>query len=400
MRDSRSDDCVVPTGAVWPRVQASGDDHAMRAHVSSNHRSHAHRTHSGGAGAASWREDIRVMARGHLVDFVARQCDGDLRGAKVDAAGQILSSFVDGGKYVRPTFMYLGWLSGAQEDDAALRASASLELFHAFALMQDDVMDESALRRGRPSAHIRFGRWHQERGLTGSSHRFGESAAVLLGDLCLVWAAKMLRESGLDAAALARGWPRYDDMRIELAIGQFADLVNDANAFPTFEQVLDVLRRKSGNYTVRRPLEIGAAMAGCSPEAISALGGYGAAIGEAFQLRDDLLGIAGSPTVTGKPADTDLAAQKATSVVVAAHQLADAGLRHQLTELMSTTGVGSADAERWRALIIASGAVQWIEQLIDERLRRAIGCLDSAPIPEKTRAALEDMAVICTQRAA
>ncbi len=400
MRDSRSDDYAVPTGFAWQRGQTNGGDHGARAHVSSNHRSRTHRTHTGGASTTGWREDIRVMARAHLIEFVSRQCDADLRSAKVDAAGEVLSSFVDGGKYVRSTFMYLGWLSGAQEDDAALRASASLELFHVFALMQDDVMDESALRRGRPSAHVSFGRWHQERGLTGSPHRFGDSAAVLLGDLCLVWAAKMLRESGLDAAALARGWPRYDDMRIELAIGQFADLVNDSNAFPTFEQVLDVLRRKSGNYTVRRPLEIGAAMAGCSPEVISALGGYGAAIGEAFQLRDDLLGIAGSPTVTGKSADTDLAAQKATSVVVAAHHLADAGLRRQLEELMSTRGLGPADADRWRALIIASGAVQWIEQIIDERLSRAIGCLDSAPIPEKTRAALEDMAVVCTQRAA
>jgi geranylgeranyl diphosphate synthase type I len=296
--------------------------------------------------------------------------------------------------------MYLGWLCGAPEDEAALRAAASLELFHAFALMQDDVMDESALRRGRPSAHVSFGRWHRERGLTGCSERFGESAAVLLGDLCLVWAAKMLRESGVGAEALARVWPRYNDMRIELAIGQFADLVNDSRAFPTLDEVLDTLRRKSGNYTVRRPLEIGGAMAGCASEVIDALGGYGSAIGEAFQLRDDLLGVFGSPTVTGKSVGIDLVAHKATSVVVAAHQLAGAGLRRQLSELMSTPTLGPADAERWRALIIASGAVQWIEQLVGERLTQALGCLDTARIPEATRAALHDMAIICTRRAA
>ena len=227
-----------------------------------------------------------------------------------------------------------------------------------------------------------FSRWHRDRALTGASDRFGESAAVLLGDLCLVWAAKMLRESGIGADALVRVWPRYDDMRIELAIGQFADLVNDAHAFPTLDDVLDVLRRKSGNYTVRRPLEIGAAMSGCAPEVIDALGGYGAAIGEAFQLRDDLLGVFGSPTLTGKSVGTDLAAQKATSVVVAAHRLADTALRRQLSELMSTSQLSLADTERWRSLITASGAVQWIEQLIDERLARALGCLDSVEIPE------------------
>ncbi len=353
-----------------------------------------------GVVSTDWRAEVSGAVRAHLSEFVATQCLDQLGSAKVDIAGDVLCGFVDGGKYVRSTFMYLGWLCGAQESDAALRAAASLELLHAFALMQDDVMDESQLRRGRPSAHVRFAQWHGESGLTGSSDRFGESAAVLLGDLCLVWAAKLLRKSGIDADALARVWPHYDDMRIELAVGQFADLVNDSRSFPTFDEVLDVLRRKSGNYTVRRPLEIGATMAGCAPDVVDALGGYGASIGEAFQLRDDLLGVSGSATVTGKSAGIDLTSQKATSVVVAAHQLADAGLRCQLTELMSTPQLTHADAERWQALIIASGATQWIEQLIGERLARALGCLDSVDIPPHTRAALEDMAVVCTERAA
>ena len=359
-----------------------------------------YRQHARAADPVGWRADIRVAVREHLGSFVSDQCRSELANTRVDVAHEVLTGFVDGGKYVRSTFMYLGWLCGAQHDDAALRASASLELLHAFALMQDDVMDQSALRRGGPSAHVSFGRWHRRRGLTGSSERFGESAAVLLGDLCLVWAAKMLRESGVDAQALARTWPRYDDMCVELAIGQFADLVNAAQQFPTLDEVLDVLRRKSGNYTVRRPLELGAAMAGCAPHVLHALGGYGAAIGEAFQLRDDLLGVSGSPSVTGKSVGTDLAAQKATSVVVAAYQLAESGVRRQLSELMSAPQLDPADSERWRALIIASGAVQRIEQLIDDRLGQALRCLDSADIPQRTREALEDMAVICTERAA
>ena len=172
---------------------------------------------------------------------------------------------------MRSTYMYLGWLCGAAEDDAALRAAASLELLHAFALIQDDVMDASTLRRARPAAHVVFARWHREHALGGSAERFGESAAILLGDLCLVWAEQMLRDSGVDRDALTRVWPRYDDMRVELAVGQFSDLVNSSHAFPTLDEVLDVLRRKSGNYTVRRPLEIGAAIADCDPEVILAL---------------------------------------------------------------------------------------------------------------------------------
>ena len=141
-------------------------------------------------------------------------------------------------------------------------------------------------------------------------------------------------------------------------------------------------------------------MAGCRTEVVDAIGQYGAAIGEAFQLRDDLLGISGSPTVTGKSVGIDLEAQKATSVVVAAHQLADPGMRRQLADLMTTPTLTVADAERWRTLIIASGAAQWIEELIDERLTRAVRCLDVAGIPQTARAAMEDMAVYCTKRSA
>lgn len=342
---------------------------------------------------------IRTMSREHLSRFVHKQCRSDLADAHVDVAWDVLSGFVDSGKFVRSTFMYLGWRSGADEDDSALRASASLELLHAFALMQDDVMDESALRRGRPAAHIQFARWHLNSGMPGCSNRFGESAATLLGDLCLVWSSQMLRESGVGADRLARVWARYDEMRTELAVGQFADLVNDARSFPTFDDVLDVLRRKSGNYTVRRPLEIGAAMAGCTPQVISALGRYGTVVGEAFQLRDDLLGVSGVPTVTGKPVGADLKAKKATSVVVAAHRMADSDTRRQLEELMSAPTLSTADAHRWQSLIRSSGAVEWVEQCIGERSIRAASYLECADIPDQVRAALEEMTIACTERA-
>jgi geranylgeranyl diphosphate synthase, type I len=261
-------------------------------------------------------------------------------------------------------------------------------------------MDDSPLRRGLPSAHVRFADWHRERGLAGSAERFGASAAVLLGDLCLVWAAQMLRESGLSAPALARAWPRYDAMRTELAVGQFADLVNDAGGRPTLEAVLDVARRKSGNYTVRRPLEIGGALAGCPEDTVTLLGRYGAAVGEAFQLRDDLLGIFGSPSVTGKPAGGDLSEHKATSVVMAAHQLADASARRQLDELMAQRELSDADIMRWRALIAGTGAVQWIEQLIDRKLGHALERVHASRLDATVRAALVEMAAVCTRRAA
>ena len=350
-----------------------------------------------------WRARVCAAVREELDDFLANHCADQLRGSHVDIATDVLRGFTDGGKFVRSTFMYLAWTCGSENPDRsrpALRASASLELLHAFALLQDDVMDSAQLRRGRPAAHVAFSSWHRERRLGGNPDRFGESAAVLLGDLCLVWAEQMVRTSGLDHRALGRVWPRYDMMRTELAIGQFADLVNDSRALPSIDEVLDVLRRKSGNYTVRRPLELGAAMAGCTPDVIDALSGYGGAIGEAFQLRDDVLGVVGSVTETGKPTHTDLADRKATSVVVAAHRLADPTMRRELTELMTAPRLDDEDIDRWRALILASGALGWIEDLISERLEYGLSCLNRPDIPHGTRTALTEMAMFCTERLA
>jgi geranylgeranyl diphosphate synthase type I len=347
-----------------------------------------------------WRTITRGAVQAVIDDFVAMRCGPELHSAGIGVASEVLRDFVAGGKCVRSTFMYLGWLCGADDDGAALRAAASLELLHAFALLQDDVMDGSVLRRGRPSGHVAFARWHRHLGLSGSPTRFGDSAAVLLGDMCLVWAEQMMRESGVPAACLARVWPRYDAMRTELAVGQFADLINDARGFPTLDKVLDVSRRKSGHYTVRRPLEMGAAMAACGDHVMTLLAGYGDAIGEAFQMRDDVLGIFGAPAITGKPIGSDLAERKATTVVAAAYHLANPSLRRQLRDLMSADDLDDSELRRWAELIRDTGAVDWIERLIDSRLDRALTLIDGCDIRPAVRTALADMAAACTERTA
>ena len=348
-----------------------------------------------------WHAGVRRAALDHVAEFIDTRALPHLTRTGIDIAPDVLVGLLDGGKCLRSTFMYLGWLCGADPDadanGAALRACAGLDLLHAFALLQDDVMDDSPLRRGRPAAHVRFAQWHRDGGLSGSPERFGASVAVLLSDLCLVWAEQMMRDSGVPAAALERAWPHYDAMRIELAVGQIADVANDAAALPTLEAVLDVAARKSGNYTVRRPLEIGAAMAGRG-DLLDALGGYGGLIGEAFQMRDDILGVFGSPEVTGKPAGGDLAERKATSVVVAAHRMADESVRRELSDLMVADELDESAIAHWRALIVATGAPDWIEELITERVAAALNHIDDHRIDDAMRSALATMAALCTSR--
>jgi geranylgeranyl diphosphate synthase type I len=189
-------------------------------------------------------------------------------------------------------------------------------------------------------------------------------------------------------------------MRVELATGQFADLLNDARLEPALDSVLAIARAKSGNYTVRRPLEMGAAMAGCGAAVVDALGRYGAAIGEAFQLRDDVLGIFGSQAVTGKPADSDLAERTATSVVVLARELATPAARAELSDLLHRPRLGAAEIARARTLIAESGAPARIETMIAELVDSAHSALDAADIPPPRRAALAHMAAACTERVA
>ncbi len=349
---------------------------------------------------ASWTSGVRERARVVLDDFVRARCDQYVRGVPgADLVTELLTGSVSGGKYVRTTFTYLGWLCGAEESEAALRAAASTELLHAFALIQDDVMDRSVMRRGRTAAHVRLAGWYGAQELAGDAGHFGDSAAVLLGDLLLVWAEQLLRESGLPADALGRGWPVYDRLRGELAVGQFADLVYDARHLPPMEAVLEVSRRKSGNYTVRRPLELGAALAGCGQPAREALGRYGGLVGEAFQLRDDLLGVFGQPSVTGKPNGGDLREHKATSVIALAAELAAPGPGAELRRLHARDHLGERELMRMRELIAGTGAVTRIEQMIDSRVAAACAALTGAGIDRTAAAVLRDLAVRATDRA-
>ena len=349
---------------------------------------------------ARWREGVRERAAEAVAGFVRDHCAEYVRGVPgADFVSELLVSSARGGKYVRPTFTYLGWLSGAAESDAALRAAASTELLHAFALIQDDVMDRSSMRRGGPAAHVRLAEWYAARNLAGDARHFGESAATLLGDLLLVWAEQMLRESGLSEQALARGWPVYDRLRAELAVGQLADLVYDARQLPPVEAVLETSRRKSGNYTVRRPLELGAALAGADQAVRAALGRYGGLVGEAFQLRDDLLGVFGRPSVTGKPNGGDLREHKATSVVTLASELAGPGQRAELERLHARARLREPELDRLRELIADTGAVRRVEQMIDSRVVAACDGLRGAGLDGFVLAALRDLAVRAADRA-
>ncbi|WP_430791729.1 polyprenyl synthetase family protein [Actinoplanes sp. G11-F43] len=327
---------------------------------------------------------------GTLADFLACQI------ASLDTVDTALGGFartardlvMAGGKRVRPAFAYWGWRGVADSTEpieGLLPALGALELMHTFALVHDDLMDRSATRRGRPTAHRIFAAQHGE--------QFGDSAAILVGDLCLVWADQLLARTILPPSVLLEVRARYDRMRIEAVAGQYLDVLGETTPSAwSVERALLVARHKTASYTVQWPLGFGLALAGGThPDLEEAYRIYGLAVGEAFQLRDDLLGVYGDPAVTGKPASDDLRTGKPTTLLMLARQMASPA---QLDEL------ASAGVTRQAEIIAATGAPARVEEMIRSRVEEGVAALADAPIHPDARATLIELASATTYRPA
>ncbi|MCF6744272.1 polyprenyl synthetase family protein [Blastococcus sp. KM273128] len=313
----------------------------------------------------------------------------------------------EGGKKLRPSFAYWGWRGargqgpGAGEDeDAVLRAVAALEFVHASALVHDDVMDAAGTRRGRPSTHVGFAGRHADSEFSGDGELFGVGAAILVGDLALVWSDELLRCSGISEAALGRARAVWDTMRSEVTAGQYLDLLRAAGGLPGPDGALTVARYKSAGYTVQRPLQLGVAIAGAGPRVVEACTAIGLPLGEAFQLRDDLLGVFGDPEVTGKSADDDLREGKQTLLVALAAEAADDAGRALLGELLGNPEAGHEEFEKLRDLLVSTGARDRVEERIALSTARAREAIAEAPLADDARRALDALAVAATSRTA
>lgn len=330
-------------------------------------------------------------------------------GAAAEPLADLAESFTGGGKRLRPAFCAWGWIAvaGVPEDaEPLVRAAASLDVLHVSALVHDDVMDASDTRRGLPAAHRQFAGLHAARGLRGDADAFGRGGAILLGDLLLVWSQEMFRRSGLPAGAIAAAMPVMESVLTEVTTGQFLDILAqarpalDARTDPeaVLAQVRQVLEFKTARYTVVRPLQIGAALAGGSAEVLAALGRYGSRVGRAFQLRDDILGVFGDAEVTGKPAGDDLREGKLTALLAHGLRLASETDADLLAGLAGRATLTDAEVGQARAIIAGSGALDAVEAEIAEATAAAIAGLADAPVTAIAREALENLARAAADR--
>ena len=329
-----------------------------------------------------------------------------LKPVPVERHLRVVPTLLRGGKRVRPAFAYWGWrsVSAVPGPDGvpaeAMRLFSALELLLACALVHDDVIDASDTRRGMPTVHKRFEEMHRSRTWRGSPAQFGLSAAILLGDLALVWADDVVATAALDDDARARVRRVWSDIRTEVLGGQYLDIVAESSAADTIESAMRVNTFKTASYTVTRPLQLGVAAAADRPDVQAVFGEVGTDLGIAFQLRDDVLGVFGNPAVTGKPSGDDLRSGKRTVLLAEAIERADRSDPAAAELLRRSVGTELDDAQvaELSGVIESVGALAAVEARIATLTDRALAALAAAPIDPTAARGLAEMARLAGNR--
>lgn len=299
-----------------------------------------------------------------------------------------------GGKRLRPAFCFwtFAGCGGDPSDPAIVDAGAALELLHSFALVHDDVMDDSRQRRGNDAIHVQFQRLHEHEKLAGEDRRFGEGVAILVGDMAFVYADHLMKSAPRAAIDV------FTEMRVELNVGQYLDLSATARSEATVAKAQKIARYKSGKYTVERPMHLGAAMAGRFEELASDVSAYGIPVGEAFQLRDDLLGAFGDEDLTGKPVGGDLREGKPTALVAIARERASGADAHLLTNRYGSRDLTDNEIRAIQHIFTETGARADVQSTIDELVESGLTALSKMPITPEAQDHLVQLAYFVAGR--
>ena len=349
----------------------------------------------------TWLQNIASRVDARLVEFLHVESqrwsalDQDLS-LPISEISRLVSA---GGKRLRPAFCYLGFIGAGGDANSAklVDVQAALELLHASALLHDDVIDGSLTRRGEPTSHTQYTKIHENNSWASEARRFGEGAAVLIGDLAFVYADQLMNIASNDVAKI------WSEMRIELNIGQYLDLLGSAQRERNLTKAERVCRYKSAKYTVERPLQLGAVLAAPerSEELMLALSKYGLPLGDAFQMRDDVLGAfdltESGKSATGKPVGDDLREGKPTPLLAMAYQLANTAQK-QVLDLVGSAKITDQDVSKIQDVIKQTGALAELESKISALTSEAIAGIKQAPITQSAIDSLIELAEFISQR--
>lgn len=313
-----------------------------------------------------------------------RVVDADL----AEPLGSLRELVLAGGKRLRPAFCHWAFVGagGDPTDPMVVDAGAALELLHAFALIHDDVMDAGTTRHGRDTVHVAFESRHELSHWRGEGRRFGEGVAILVGDIAFVYADLLLADAPRAAADI------FTELRLEVNMGQYLDLIGTVRGTSTEADARRICVYKSGKYTVERPLHMGAALAGRLDDLAAPLSAYGLPLGEAFQLRDDLLGVFGDETLLGKPVGDDLREGKPTALVAIARERASGAGARLLADRLGSRDLTDDEVIALQDVLIDTGAVTEIEARIDVLVEDCLAGLTGAPLLAEAHGRLTELA--------
>ena len=316
----------------------------------------------------------------------------------LELVGELNPYVLRGGKRLRPALVYHSYRAcGGEDDTRVLPAALAVELLHTYLLIHDDIMDQADTRRGEPSAHLLFRDAHRSRGWSGDADRHGVSVAILLGDLFYSYAVELFFSTE-DSGSNGVGAGCFSEMCQEVIVGQYLELTALNHRELELEDLLRVLRMKSGRYSAERPIQLGALLAGAGDTLVEGLSHCGLQLGEAFQLRDDILGLFGDSDTVGKSVSSDLSEGKHTVLI---HETLRKATESDAAVVRSALGnptIGAGTVERVRAAIVESGALAEVEEMIERRLARAARTLEGLDLTEGGKTFFEGLIAYLRER--
>lgn len=296
-----------------------------------------------------------------------------------------ISRFIGaGGSRVRPAFFYSGYVAaGGRAHDAAVYAAMCTEFLHTFALIHDDIVDRSATRRGRPTSHKAFEKLHKVKKFEGSRDHFGLSAAILAGDLAHTFAEEILTSAPFPQERVRRARFYFDLMKSQVIAGEYLDVLGGYKKRLSEEEILTILEYKTAKYTVERPLQIGAVLAGAENGVLETFTAYAIPLGQAFQLQDDILGVFGDSGKMGKPVDSDIREGKKTVLIAKAYEWANGREKKLLERVVGNQEASSSDINKVREIIYRVGANDYATRLSHKLIEQSKEALGAAKLQEE-----------------
>ncbi len=341
--------------------------------------------------AADFRNHFDGVLAEHLEKTIAQMADVDSSGA---AVAHVISDFVtNGGKRLRPLLVAIGYNAFSDRDwREVVQAGIATELFHAFFLIHDDLMDRSDLRRGAPTVHRVFAKTLQTSSVRRESNaeHIANSMAILAGDLCCALAYNALLTVPFPADRILRALQHMQRMVHATTIGQVLDIAPPNETSETLVTKIHLL--KTAKYSVEAPLHLGMILADASSDDLAAMSSFALPVGLAYQIKDDLLGVFGTEEEVGKPITSDLQEGKETLLTVFTRAHGNEAQRSRLYKLHGKADLTEAELAEARAMFNACGAVKFSEDRALRLVAEGKAALKKMSIPSSSRRILGELA--------